>query len=183
MSQLKREDWLERGLSLLAEEGTDALTIDSLCQRFSVTKGSFYHHFKNRQAFLEALLQFWEERYTSKFIAYSSEGKTPLEQLERLQELVVQSYGSAEMIIRAWAQSDPIARHYQERVDRRRLDYLYELLLKIYRKPELARSMAQMQYAILIGSPQILPALSAEDLQQIFSLVSRLVLSEEDNPP
>jgi hypothetical protein len=100
-----------------------------------------------------------------------------------LQELVVQSYGSAEMIIRAWAQSDPIARSYQERVDRRRLDYLYELLLKLYRKPELARSMAQMQYAILIGSPQILPALSAEDLQQIFSLVSRLVLSEEDNPP
>ena len=51
MSQLKREDWLERGLNLLAEEGSEALTIDSLCQRFGVTKGSFYHHFGSKDAF------------------------------------------------------------------------------------------------------------------------------------
>ena len=183
MSQLKREDWLERGLNLLAEEGAEALTIDSLCQRFGVTKGSFYHHFKNRQAFLEALLQFWEESYTSKFIAYSLEGKSPLEQLERLHQIVVQSFGTAENVIRAWAQSDALARSYQERVDRRRLDYLYDLQLKLHNKPELARSMAHLQYATLIGSSQILPPLSAEDLQQMFLLVSRLVLLEKDNPP
>jgi AcrR family transcriptional regulator len=183
MSQLKRDDWLERGLMLLAEEGADALTIDNLCQHFSVTKGSFYHHFKNRQTFLEALLEFWEETYTSRFIAYSLEGKTPLEQLERLQHLVVESFGTAENTIRAWAQSDPLARSFQERVDRRRLDYLVEIQLKLHQKPELARSMAQLQYATLIGSSQIFPPLSAEDLQAMFQLVSRLLRLEKDNPP
>jgi AcrR family transcriptional regulator len=182
MSQLKREDWLERGLNLLAEESLEALTIDSLCQRFGVTKGSFYHHFKNRQAFLEALLQFWEETYTSSFIAYSLEGASPLEQLERLQELVVQNFATAEIAIRAWAQSDPLARTYQERVDRRRLDFLYDLQLKLHNKPDLARSMAHLQYATLIGSTQILPPLTSEDLQQMFLLVSRLVLLGKDNP-
>jgi AcrR family transcriptional regulator len=183
MSQLKREDWLERGLNLLAEAGSEALTIDSLCQRFGVTKGSFYHHFKNRQAFLEALFQFWEENYTSKYIAYSLEGESPLEQLERLQAMVLQNFGTAEIAIRAWAQSDPLARTYQERVDRRRLEYLYDLQLKLHNKPELARSMAHLQYATLIGSTQILPPLTAEDLQQMYLLVSRFVLLEKDNPP
>jgi AcrR family transcriptional regulator len=182
MSQLKREDWVERGLMLLAQEGADALTIDSLCQRFGVTKGSFYHHFKNRQSYLEALLEFWEERYTSRFIAYSLEGKTPLEQLERLQHLVLESFGTAENAIRAWAQYDPLARSFQERVDRRRLEYLVEVQLKLHQTPELARSMAHLQYAALIGSSQIFPPLSSEDLQAMFHLVSRLIFREKDNP-
>src|SRR6188472_2187708 len=110
MSQLKREDWLERSLMVLAEEGLEALTIDKLCQKFAVTKGSFYHHFKHRQAFLEALLEFWEEAYTSRFIAYSQEATNPIEQLERLHALVVENFGAGENVIRAWAQSDPLAR-------------------------------------------------------------------------
>lgn len=183
MSQLKREDWLERGLMLLAQEGADALTIDSLCQRFGVTKGSFYHHFKNRQAFLEALLEFWEEKYTNQFIAYSQAGATPLEQLARLQQLVVENFGTAEKTIRAWAQTDALARSFQERVDQRRIQYLVELQLRLGQKPELAQSMAHLQYATLIGSSQIFPPLRAEDLQAMFELVSRLMLLEKGKSP
>ena len=71
MARLKRTDLLEQGLQQLVEEGVDALTVDSICSLLGVTKGSFYHHFKNRQIFLEALLQFLEETYTSKFIEFS----------------------------------------------------------------------------------------------------------------
>jgi AcrR family transcriptional regulator len=181
MSNLKRDDWLERGLAILVAEGQEVLTIDALCQRFGVTKGSFYHHFKNRQAFLEALLQFWEEKFTTQFIIASLEGETPLEQLARLQAQVISTYGTDEVVIRAWAQSDPLAREYQERVDQRRLSFLRELLTQVFDDPQIAAVMADLQYAILIGSAQILPALSANDLQAMYHLLSKISLSTKDD--
>ena len=82
MVKLTKEIWLEQGLLVLVESGIDAVTIDGMCRLFAVTKGSFYHQFKNREAYLEAMLQFWEETYTTQFIVDSSEGLTPLEQIQ-----------------------------------------------------------------------------------------------------
>ena len=50
MTRHKREDWLEQGLAVLVQAGVEALTIDGMCQRLGVTKGSFYYHFQNREA-------------------------------------------------------------------------------------------------------------------------------------
>jgi AcrR family transcriptional regulator len=43
----------------LAEAGADALTLDSLCRRVRVTKGSFRWHFDTMAGFLDALAAHW----------------------------------------------------------------------------------------------------------------------------
>ena len=174
MAQLKREDWLERGLNTLAENGVDALTIDRICQLMGVTKGSFYHHFQNRETFLEAILSYWEDKFTKQFIEFSQEGLTAQEQLERLHQRVIESYGTYEVNIRAWAQGDPLAREFQERVDQQRLNFLFELQKEMYSSEKDAMTMAQLQYATLIGSTQIIPGLKAEDLENMYRLLSDL---------
>ena len=108
--RVQKNDWLERGLELLAREGLNTVTIEALCTLLGVTKGSFYHHFDHREAFLEALLSHWEEHYTRAFIAYSEQGKTPTAQLERLMKIVVRNHDDSEVAIRVWAQRDPLAR-------------------------------------------------------------------------
>ena len=173
MARVSREDWLESGLLLLAEEGVEALTIDAMCQRLNVTKGSFYHHFKNRHAYLDAILAFWEDKYTRQFIDNSLQGLTPAERMARLSEQVIENYGEYEVKIRAWAQNDALAREYQERVDQQRLDFLYSVQNDMYDDPKLALTMAQLQYATLIGSAQMMPALSQNDLAAMYRLLSR----------
>jgi AcrR family transcriptional regulator len=182
MARVTREDWLENGLQVLAQSGVEMLTIDAMCRHLGVTKGSFYHHFKNREAYLEAILEFWEEKYTGQFIQFSQGAQNPAEQLERLTQLVVQSFGTEEVQLRAWAQHDPLARRYQERVDQRRLAFLYELQKDLYQNPVHARTMAQLQYAALIGSTEIMPALTADDLQAMYQLLARLSVSLQARP-
>src|SRR5690606_35575219 len=60
--RLGREDWVELGLSLLAKHGPEALTIERLTDAAKKTRGSFYHHFEDHQAFLAAIGAHWFER-------------------------------------------------------------------------------------------------------------------------
>lgn len=169
----RRTDWLERGLDVLGHSGVDALTIDGMCQLLGVTKGSFYHHFQNRDVFLEALLDYWEAQYTTQFIAYSQVGQSPQERLSRLSQLVVETHNTSESSIRAWAKSSPMARAYLERVDQRRIGYLRELYQALGRSEAEAQVLANLFYAVLIGAQEVIPAFSAEALGAIYTLLGK----------
>jgi AcrR family transcriptional regulator len=175
MAQLKRDDWLQHGLQALAEGGIDTLTIDALCQQLGVTKGSFYHHFGNHRAYLTAILEYWENEYTSRFINESQTGSTVEEQLKRLNDMVVASYGHYEVNIRAWAQSDPLAREFQERVDQRRLAYLYNLYKQWLNDDNRAKAMAHLVYTTLIGSSHLVPPLAQTEFEEMTDLLALLI--------
>jgi AcrR family transcriptional regulator len=58
-SRLSVGDWVQAGFGIVAEEGLKALTIDRLCRRLGVTKGSFYWHFSDMKAYRTALIDAW----------------------------------------------------------------------------------------------------------------------------
>ena len=60
--QLQRDDWIAAGLAVLVVSGIEAVQITVLAKRLKVTRGSFYWHFDNREALLEALLEEWRAR-------------------------------------------------------------------------------------------------------------------------
>ena len=60
--RLSREDWLVDALAVLVSRGVDAVQITHLARRLGVTRGSFYWHFENREALLDALLAEWRAR-------------------------------------------------------------------------------------------------------------------------
>lgn len=173
--RVQRKDWLERGLELLARQGLNAVTIDSMCRLLGVTKGSFYHHFAHREAFLEGLLHYWEEHYTMAFITYSAAGKSPAEQMERLMKLVVRNHDDSEVAIRVWAQSDPVARQYQSRVDQRRITYLAQLLTAMGATPGVAKSRAHILYTMLVGAQTVVPALTRDELRAMYHQLETLI--------
>lgn len=61
---LSRESWVEEGLRGLTNGGIDAVQITRLAKALDVTRGSFYWHFENREALLDALLAEWRARNT-----------------------------------------------------------------------------------------------------------------------
>ena len=68
MARKSKRDWFIAAIYLLAEGGPSAITIDALCQQLQVTKGSFYHHFKNYDDFKLSFLHYYEEAGTLNII-------------------------------------------------------------------------------------------------------------------
>jgi TetR/AcrR family transcriptional repressor of nem operon len=54
--QATREALLDAGTELFGEQGLDAPSLDTICDRAGFTRGAFYVHFRDRDAFLEAVM-------------------------------------------------------------------------------------------------------------------------------
>jgi AcrR family transcriptional regulator len=58
-ARLSVDDWIQAGFAILADGGPNALRVGRLCERLGVTKGSFYWHFADMQAYRDALVESW----------------------------------------------------------------------------------------------------------------------------
>lgn len=76
--RLDRAAWLEAALAELVEGGETAVQITRLARRLAVTRGSFYWHFENREALLEAVVAEWRARNTGVMVD-ALEGAATLE--------------------------------------------------------------------------------------------------------
>src|SRR5580658_9384706 len=80
-----RGKWIEHGLRALAAGGPEAVRIESLAEGLGVTRGSFYWHFRDRQALLEEMLDRWEKSTTEDLLArLDREGGDAYAKLRRL---------------------------------------------------------------------------------------------------
>jgi TetR/AcrR family transcriptional regulator, transcriptional repressor for nem operon len=56
-----RQKLLDAALSVIRTKGYAATTLDELCAEAGVAKGSFFHHFKNKEALGVAAAEYWSE--------------------------------------------------------------------------------------------------------------------------
>jgi AcrR family transcriptional regulator len=148
------DDWVQAGLLLLAKQGIDAVKVERLAAALGVTKGSFYWHFRDRDALLSALLVRWQAISTQAIIErVSSVGGTPKERLTALVDATSQSKRApqVEQAVRAWAARERQARVVLEAVDSQREAYVRDLLVEHGLSPLLAQQRARVLYLALIG--------------------------------
>ena len=151
-AKLTRQDWINQGLQTLAETGVETVRVEPLAKLMGVTKGSFYWHFKNREVFLEAILQEWVNGQTNRIIEQVEAcGGDATAKLLYLFELAVQDDGRVENAIRAWATGDAKIITILTQVDQRRLDYTKDLFLEVGFTPFEAMVRARMVYYALVG--------------------------------
>ncbi|HEY4008075.1 MAG TPA: TetR family transcriptional regulator [Pseudonocardia sp.] len=77
MARVSRSAYLECALDILAELGSEGLTVSELCARLAVTKGSFYHHRTGMPDLGTALLGFWAQERSQRLGQLSTVGGTP----------------------------------------------------------------------------------------------------------
>ena len=58
--KLSPSDWLAAALDMLYEKGIEKVKVEPLAIYLGVTKGSFYWHFKNLDALLTQMIDYWE---------------------------------------------------------------------------------------------------------------------------
>jgi AcrR family transcriptional regulator len=162
---LKVDDWVEAARSAMAEGGIDAVAVEPLARRLGVTKGSFYWHFKDRKALLEAALERWEEESTEAVISATRRISDPRERLVKLGEEAfgdVPQDGDAsgqrifprhafELAV-SDAADDAIVGPVLRRVTEHRIAYLNECYRAIGFSPEEAHHRAILVYVAHAGT-------------------------------
>ena len=153
---LDREAWIKGAIAILAEHGAERLRVEVLAKRMSVTKGSFYWHFKDRRDLLDAVLEFWKAGRI-RDIRKQTQAQPGGEVAALLHTIEV--YASArnrkgiaiEAAVRDWARRDASATAVVEEVDAERLACSCRLFLACGLDEEEAKARSVMLYAYVFG--------------------------------
>jgi AcrR family transcriptional regulator len=147
------EDWIKTASRRLASAGSEALAIEPLAKAMGVTKGSFYWHFTDRPALLDAVIADWEARATSPLLErLRRSGREPSERLTALMHTVAaEGKGSLDPAMRAWAHSEAKAAAAVGRVDSARLAYIAGEFRTLGFSAIAAWSRARLLYLHLLG--------------------------------
>ena len=78
-----RDALLQCGMEILTEKGFNHTGIDQILKQVNVPKGSFYHYFKNKEAYGCAVIDLYSEYFIKKLQKYLYDPKLPA--LARLQ--------------------------------------------------------------------------------------------------
>lgn len=155
ISARTKEIWLEEGLKVLEEQGPPALSIDTLTLRIKKTKGAFYHHFKNRGNYLEALMLYYEKKHVVEITDTVDEQTDQAAQLKKLTELAFQISSNLELVVRAWALNESVVKAFQDRIDQKRMDHLQQIFRPSCTDSAKAKTLALKTYCIYIGMQQL----------------------------
>jgi AcrR family transcriptional regulator len=166
MTHLSRSDWLDAGFDVLISDGAVGLTLDTLTHRLDVTKGSFYHHFKNVEDYKNALLESWEQKYTNRLIVMSEIIDDPVQIFNRFLAILASELPIVEICLRSWAFQDEQVRAYVQRVDEARVAQAQVWFEKLGHDSSQAERLSKMLYALLIGCYSIFPPINGEILQK-----------------
>lgn len=151
--RLERVDWVNAALQVLADRGIAGVRIESLARDLGVTKGSFYWHFKDRDALLAELLQVWRRRATLTVMErLESRSADPVERLKGLLRFPFASPRAAdgadiELAIRLWGRNDERARAVLAEIDELRIRFIASIFAEL----GFDRAEAEARAALIYG--------------------------------
>jgi AcrR family transcriptional regulator len=168
--RLSRDDWITAALAAVADGGLAAVGVEPLAARLGTTKGSFYWHFENRDALLEAAIGRWEKETTTDVVAEITAARdSPASQFRRLVVGVInraeQDRVGPALLANA---AHPAVAPALERVTAARLKLTATVFRRLGFPPAEARRRALLAYSAYLGhgqlahsTPGVLPATRA----------------------
>lgn len=146
------DDWTALALDVLAQDGPEAVTVATLCQRAGRTRGSLYHHFPDHHTLLAETLEAWVRSCTDALIQ-----ATPPEPgaAARLHALAAAIDPRLEQGVRRLVERTPALRTHVQAIDARRIAHLTQLNEQDGDPPPEARARAEVEYAAFLGFQQL----------------------------
>lgn len=176
-SRLSLEDWTERALALLMDEGVGAVKIARLCRELDVTKGSFYWHFSDVDALQEAIAERWCAETRALLQQLSGLGDLP--PADRLRtmtmRLVDDRSWSVERALRDWARSDAKVAEVIAESDQFVFELVQSALVDLGYSAAAARMRAGLLVYAGIGfahGQSALPKPTAEDIDDLLAFIA-----------
>lgn len=156
---LYRQTWVSAAMDVLAADGIQGVRVELLARKLKITKGAFYHHFKDRNDLLAAMLEHWRRSMATEIIYELEDISNPRERFHRLMQLPLHDTRidfDVELAIRLWARGDPGAQAVLEEVDALRLDYLIKVVTECGVPPGKARARAVLTFSFLRAAASLI---------------------------
>ncbi|HEX4788650.1 MAG TPA: TetR/AcrR family transcriptional regulator [Actinospica sp.] len=149
---LTRADWIGTAVEALARDGLRAVAVEPLAERLGATKGSFYWHFRDRNALLQAAVEHWEAAVIDESIARLEEIADPLERHAATVELLNASPKDMKIfLVLLWNADHPVIGPAVDRIVRKRMTYSQRLREQAGLSPEQAEQSALHAYSVWLG--------------------------------
>jgi AcrR family transcriptional regulator len=171
--------WIDAGLRALAAGGPDAVRVDVIAQELGVTRGGFYWHFPNRQAFLEEMLNTWEHRSTDEALErVEKEGGDARDKVRRAGMFTFSTeLLPIDLAIRDWARRDRSVAKRLRRVDNRRMDYLRTMIGTFIDDADDVEARGMLAFSLAIGSHFIAADHGVRSRKQVLERATQRLLA------
>ncbi|MEM9332766.1 MAG: TetR/AcrR family transcriptional regulator [Pseudomonadota bacterium] len=167
-----KSDWIEQGLEALTENGPDALTVERLCLSADKTRGSFYFHFENIEAFMADLVNAWKTQFTTEII---NRPHIRAQRADLLNQLAARLDLDLEVGVRNLALRHSALQPIISEADQMRIDWLANLYVRVADYDEdKARALAKIEYASFIGFKIINPDLKPSEAKILYDAFLKL---------
>jgi AcrR family transcriptional regulator len=152
---LTPEAWADAALAVIARAGIDAVSVESIAAELAATKGSFYWHFKNRDALIEAALELWGRRRTEGTIEILELEPDPAKRLRMLLDAAFEHGPDdrAEITLLANPEHPAAVRAVRQQADRR-IGYMAKQFAALGLSPREALDRAAVAYYVYVGYMQ-----------------------------
>jgi AcrR family transcriptional regulator len=153
-----RDAWIAVALQVLSTDGLEGVRVELLARKLKITKGSFYHHFKDRDDLHAAMLEHWRQRLVVDVIEQLELIADPR---ERFREVMRVPYDVArldrdiDLAVVLWARKDRRAAAALREADRMRTDFIARTLLACGIRPAEAAARAVLALAFLRAAPTL----------------------------
>jgi AcrR family transcriptional regulator len=139
-------------MEAIVEGGVAAVAVEPLAARLGATKGSFYHHFENRDALITAALEEWERSQTEAVIERLNLLPDPGERLRAVMaSALADRAGGVRDAALLGSATHPLIKPVVDRVTARRLAYFTEMYLQLGLPGAAARRRALLLYSSYLG--------------------------------
>ena len=182
--RVSRDDWLKAGLRLLAAQGVQSVKIDRLARELGVAKTGFYWHFANRQALLDAMLEFWEREYTVVVIQNPTISTLPpTERLQAANEMV-DDYWLTEydLAIAHWALHDEGAAEALEQAYKVRLDFVRQAFRELGFTGDDLEMRTRLFMCYISSAPQMFGSKQTNRDKRMRKLRNQLLIQQPTEP-
>jgi AcrR family transcriptional regulator len=154
-ARLDSDAWIAAAFDALAAGGIDAVRVEPLAKALDITKGSFYWHFADRRALIDAMLASWASGRIAAIRAQVPERGAPDVVLREVADLYTHRANvrglSVELAIRSFARSDAQAAKAVRSVDRERLRQIAQHFAAMGWRTADAQARAVLFYSYLFG--------------------------------
>ncbi len=178
----RADDWLDLALAELAQAGPDAVKLEALCAAAGLTRGSFYHHFGDHEAFLVAMAERWlvqqTDQLAEQLLPMIGEGQISPEVMQKMTEVAVSIDYKLELAMRDLGRRVADVNEVVRTADAKRIGVMTKIYEHHYgQPPELASRYAYLEYAAFSGIVLLNPDMPEDEQMGLAALYEQTMLA------
>ncbi len=154
----KKEDWINLGYKLFAEQGVSGIIVEKMAKILKVNKSSFYWHFKTKKDFIEQLVMYWVNNETERIINLTNNKNPGLEKFKTLVALIYKQDPFLDFVfyIKRYAKKEKKIQLIIDDIDNKRIEYATNLLQEMGYSKQDAKIKSTLLHKHFIGYHEVI---------------------------